>query len=121
MSTINASIVASTPALGPTQPPIQWVSGALFLGVKRPGREADHSTPSSADVKNAWSYTSTPQYAFMALCSVKKSTGTTSPLTLPLPLVCIRAEVSYGQMDLSIAVTVNLFMFRFNFYANYKL
>jgi hypothetical protein len=38
-------------ALGPTQPPIQWVPGALSLRVKRPGREADHSTPSSADVK----------------------------------------------------------------------
>jgi hypothetical protein len=30
-----------------------------FPGVKRPGREADHSSPSSAEVKNAWSYTST--------------------------------------------------------------
>jgi hypothetical protein len=38
------------------------------LGVKRPGREADHSRPSSAEVKNAWSYTSTPQYVFMACC-----------------------------------------------------
>jgi hypothetical protein len=38
-------------ALGATQPPIQWVSGALSLGVKRPGREADHSPPSSAEVK----------------------------------------------------------------------
>jgi hypothetical protein len=28
--------------------------------VKRPGREADHSPPSSVEVKNAWSYTSTP-------------------------------------------------------------
>jgi hypothetical protein len=37
--------------LGPTQPPIQWVWGALSLGVKRPGREADHSPPSSAEVK----------------------------------------------------------------------
>jgi hypothetical protein len=32
---------ASRSALGPTQPPIQWVLGALSLGVKRPGREAD--------------------------------------------------------------------------------
>jgi hypothetical protein len=41
----------SRTALGPTQPPIQWVAGALSLGVKRPGREADHSHPSSAEVK----------------------------------------------------------------------
>jgi hypothetical protein len=41
----------SRTALGPTQPPIQWVQGALSLGVKRPGREADHSPPSSAEVK----------------------------------------------------------------------
>jgi hypothetical protein len=33
---------ASRTALGPTQPPIQWVRGALSLGAKRPGREADH-------------------------------------------------------------------------------
>jgi hypothetical protein len=30
------------------------------LGIKLPGRETDHSSPSSAKVKNAWSYTSTP-------------------------------------------------------------
>jgi hypothetical protein len=41
---------ASRMALGPTQP-IQWVPEALSLGVKRPGREADHSPPSSAEVK----------------------------------------------------------------------
>jgi hypothetical protein len=41
----------SRTALGPSQPPIQWVPGALFLGVKRPGHEADHSPPSSAEVK----------------------------------------------------------------------
>jgi hypothetical protein len=39
---------------------IQWVPGALSLGVKRPGREADNPPPSNAEVKNAWSYTSTP-------------------------------------------------------------
>jgi hypothetical protein len=37
--------------LGPTQPPIQWVPGDLYLEVKWPGREADHSPPSSAEVK----------------------------------------------------------------------
>jgi hypothetical protein len=42
---------ASRPALRPTEPPIQWVPGALFLGVNRPGREADHSPPYSAEVK----------------------------------------------------------------------
>jgi hypothetical protein len=58
-------------ALGPTHPPIQWVPGALSLGVKRPGREADHLPPSSVEVKNAWSYNSTPQCVFMVWCLVK--------------------------------------------------
>jgi hypothetical protein len=40
-------------------------------GVKWPGRKADHSRPSSADVKNAWSYTSTLPYVIMARCLVK--------------------------------------------------
>jgi hypothetical protein len=35
------------------QSPVQWVPGTLFLGVKRPVRQADHSLPSSAEVKNA--------------------------------------------------------------------
>jgi hypothetical protein len=72
--------------LWPTQPPIQW---DLSLGVKRPEREADHSPPSSAEVKNAWSYTSAPQHAFMAWRSVKKSTGT----TLPLPYLIMMTKV----------------------------
>jgi hypothetical protein len=41
-----------------------------FPSGKWPGCEADHSPPSSAEVNNAWSYTSTPQYAFMAWCYV---------------------------------------------------
>jgi hypothetical protein len=40
-------------------------------GVKRPGREVDNSPKSSAAIKNSWSYTSTPQYVFMAWCLVK--------------------------------------------------
>jgi hypothetical protein len=41
----------SRTALGPTQPPIQLVPGALSLGVKRPGHEPGQSPPSSAEVK----------------------------------------------------------------------
>jgi hypothetical protein len=33
-------------ALGPTQPPIQWVPRVLSSGVKQPGHEADHPPPS---------------------------------------------------------------------------
>jgi hypothetical protein len=40
--------------------------GGSFLRVKRPGREADHSPPTSAEVKKMWIYTSTCPYAFMA-------------------------------------------------------
>jgi hypothetical protein len=50
---------SSRPALGPTQPPIQWVPGTLSTAVKRPGREADHSPPPCTEFENAWSYTST--------------------------------------------------------------
>jgi hypothetical protein len=51
----------SRPTVGPTQPPIQSApERAIFLGVKRMGRDADHSPQVSAEVKNAWYNTSTP-------------------------------------------------------------
>jgi hypothetical protein len=56
--------MSSRLVLRPTQPPIQWVPGAP--GVKRPGTEADHSPPTSAEVKKMWILTSTPPYAFTA-------------------------------------------------------
>jgi hypothetical protein len=62
------------PALGSSQPPIQWISGALSSGVKRSGHEDDYSPPSSAEVKNAWSYTSTRLYVFMAWYLIKRRT-----------------------------------------------
>jgi hypothetical protein len=33
--------IASRPALGATQPPVQWIPGSLSPGVQRPKREAD--------------------------------------------------------------------------------
>jgi hypothetical protein len=59
---------SSIPALGPTQPSIQWEPGALSPGVERPGSEADRSPPTGAEVKKIWIYISIPTYAFMALC-----------------------------------------------------
>ena len=51
------------PAVGPTQPPTQWLQGRgrVFHTVHR----ADYSFPSSAKVKNAWSCISTPSHAFV--------------------------------------------------------
>jgi hypothetical protein len=58
---ISFFTTTARPALRPTQPPLQWVPGALSPEGRRPGRETDHSPPSSAEVKNEWSYTSTPR------------------------------------------------------------
>jgi hypothetical protein len=60
-------ITVSRLALEPAQTPIQWVQWVKWLGC-----EADHSPPSSAEVKNVWSYTFIPQYAFMAWCLIKQ-------------------------------------------------
>jgi hypothetical protein len=51
---------ASRPALGLTQTLNQWVLEVLSPVIKRPRLKADHSYLFSAEVKNAWSYTSSP-------------------------------------------------------------
>jgi hypothetical protein len=53
--------VASRPALGFTQPPIQLVLGAISPMVNRLGREADQSPPSSAEVKKGGTIPPLPQ------------------------------------------------------------
>jgi hypothetical protein len=64
--------------LGPTQPPIQRVPGALSLVVNWLGHEADHSSPSSAEVKECMElylhFSNTPS---LHGAQLKKSTGTT--------------------------------------------
>jgi hypothetical protein len=51
-----------------TSPPNLLYNGyrGSFPEVKRPWREAEHSPPTSAEVKKMWIYTSTPPDAFMA-------------------------------------------------------
>jgi hypothetical protein len=55
---------SSRPAMGPTQP-IQWVLGALSLVVNRPRREADHSPPTSTEVKKTWIHYPTRLHCIM--------------------------------------------------------
>jgi hypothetical protein len=70
---------ASITALGQTQPPIQRVPGALSLGVKWPGREADHSPPSSAEVECVELYLHFPNMPSWRGVQLT-NTGTTLPL-----------------------------------------
>jgi hypothetical protein len=93
---------ASRPALGPTQPPIQWVSGILSLGVKRPGREADHSPPSSAEVKNAWSYVSTLPIRLRGVV-LSYSTGT---LPFTIIVIVIIVVVNFERFGSFVKMTV---------------
>jgi hypothetical protein len=41
-------------------------TGGFSSGVKLPGREVDHSPPTSAEVKKTWIHTPTPSYVFIA-------------------------------------------------------
>jgi hypothetical protein len=53
--------------------------GIFSLGVKRPGCDADHSSPTSDEVKNTWIYASIPLYVFMIQCllAIAATTGST--------------------------------------------
>jgi hypothetical protein len=57
---------ASRPAVGPTQPPIHLVPGALSVGVKQPSHEADHSPHPVPRSRMHEATPPLPQYAFMA-------------------------------------------------------
>jgi len=60
-------------ALGPTHLLIQWALELFTLEARWPGREADHSPPCKAKVKNEWINISTRSI----LCAFKACTGTT--------------------------------------------
>jgi len=56
--------------LDPSQPHIQWVSAAIFLRIKQLEREADISSPFSAEIKNDGSNSPTPTYAQVCFMDV---------------------------------------------------
>jgi hypothetical protein len=61
--------IASRMALRPTKPPIRRVPGEISPGIKWPGREADHSPPSTANVKNDGVIPPLP-HVFMVQCLI---------------------------------------------------
>jgi hypothetical protein len=63
--------VLSRPALRPTQPPIQWVPGALSPGVKL----ITHLQLVSRSGKKYGSIHPLPLYVFMAYCLISKAQG----------------------------------------------
>jgi hypothetical protein len=64
-------------SMEPTHPPIQWVQGALSLGIKWLGCEADHLLPSSSKVKECMElYLHSPKYTFMVWCSKHRNNFT---------------------------------------------
>ena len=72
------------------QPPILSAPAALLPTVNQLGLKADHSPPSSAEVTNAWSYPSTPRYAFIEKFLIKYSQVLPCKTYL---LVCVRVCV----------------------------
>ena len=56
---------ASIPSMRFNQPPVLWLTEAFSRRLKRPMGEDDHSLPSSAEIKNAWSCTVAPPSVFV--------------------------------------------------------
>jgi hypothetical protein len=73
-----------------------------FLGVMRQGHEADHSLPTSAEVKKMWFYTSTPPYVFMGqlylLCAKCTLDERPSIFTTDKPGCYIRTNTTRVQL-----------------------
>jgi hypothetical protein len=68
------AVVGARVFFSPRRPDRPWTSQSLLSngyrglfsrGIKRQRREADHSPPTSAEVRKTWVYTSSPLYAFM--------------------------------------------------------
>jgi hypothetical protein len=72
----------SRPALGPTQPPIQLVSG-----VKRSGLEANHLPRSSVEIKNGGAMPPLPHTSSWRSAELFKQRDNFTFFTLPLDVI----------------------------------
>ena len=77
--------------------PAYWVSGAISLGIKWLGFEADPSPPSSTTFKNVWNFTSITLYVFIAWCLVKhKDNSVSSVLKKNTNYLCVNWLLCQG-------------------------
>jgi hypothetical protein len=60
--------ITTRPPVGTTQFPIRLILGDFSQAVKRPKRKSDHSPISSGEVRNSWSYASTPHMFLWIWC-----------------------------------------------------
>jgi len=72
----------SRKTLGPTQPPIKWLPGALFMVVKQLGHEADSYLYLCQGQRMSGAIPPLPQYVFMMWCLVKYRDNFTFTFTL---------------------------------------
>ena len=78
-------IFFTSPSVGPNKLAVYWLPG-LFSWVKLLVHDVEHSHPSSAEVKNQWSYTSTPS---VYLHEVDRDNFTFTIFLLFLNYLCI--------------------------------
>jgi hypothetical protein len=65
----------SRPALGPTEPFVQWYLVLFLLGVRQLASETDHLPTTCAEFKNELRYASTPTFTFIDWCFIKNFTS----------------------------------------------
>jgi hypothetical protein len=74
-------------------------TGGSFPRVKRQGREAELSPPTSDKVKKTWIYTAISPYVFMAQCWVKHMDNFSSTIFIYLFIICILFMVAVNDLD----------------------
>ena len=90
----------SGPALGPTQPPVQWISG-LSWGKVQLRHAADHSPPSSATAMEEYSYTSTHPLGHNKACNGEHFTFTVTHILIILNLLKIISKFCPAVMTVT--------------------
>jgi hypothetical protein len=87
----------SRPGLGSTQPPTLYMGGGSIPGVKHLHCEVNHSLPTSAKIKNKWSYNSSPPICIHSM-DMDNFTST---------LVCVHTSVTYTAATGSLCTSIS--------------